>query len=223
MRLQENGNFVKRLLTQRRSSREAGRALLLALLMAIPVVGIAQTSAAIIQTPDPLGWKGKLRFHANRAYGPLALVGMAAYAGFLQEINSPKEWGQGGGAYGERYASTLAWSGIHGAMAFGLDTALRQDPRYYRSDATGFWGRAGHAVRGTFLTRTDAGGETLATWRIGSDYGAAFLSNIWYPPRLDKPRYGLEDGSISLGFDVLGNLGAEFWPDIERTVFRRKP
>ena len=205
--------------------------------MAIPVAGIAQTSeaivpasavivptpAGIVQAPDPLGWKGKLRYHAKRAFGPVSLVGLAAYAAFLQETNSPKEWGQGGSAYGERYASTLAWAGIHGAMAFGLDTALHQDPRYYRSDVTGFWRRAGHAVRGTFVTRTDAGGETLATWRLGSDYGAAFVSNIWYPARLDKPRYGLEDGSISLGFDVLGNVGAEFWPDIKRTVFRRKP
>ena len=213
---------MTRLLTLRQLSSQGGRALLLALLMGIPVAGIAQTSAMIVQPSTPLNWKGKLQFHAKRAYGPLALVGMAAYAGFLQEINSPKEWGQGGSAYGERYASTLAWSGIHGTIAFGLDTALRQDPRYYRSDQTGFWRRAGHAVRGTILTRTDAGGETLATWRLGSDYGAAFLSNLWYPDRLDKPRYGFEQGSISLGFDVLGNLGAEFWPDIKRTVLRRK-
>jgi hypothetical protein len=213
---------VKRLLTLRRSSRDAGRVLLLVLLAAIPTAAIAQTSAMIVQTQDPLGWKGKLQYHAKRAYGPWALVGMAAYAGFLQEVNSPKEWGQGGAAYGERYASTAAWAGIHGALAFGLDTSLHQDPRYYRSDVTGFWRRTGHAVRGTILTRTDAGGETLATWRLGSDYGAAFLSNLWYPARLNTPGLGFEQGSISLGFDVLGNIGAEFWPDIKRKVLRRK-
>ncbi len=154
-----NGNSVTKLLTLRPSRREIGRALILALWMTIPVPGIAQTApgiapisagivpvsggivpttGAIVRPPDRLDWKGKLQFHAKRAYGPLALVGMAAYAGFLQEINSPKEWGQGGSAYGERYASTLAWSGIHGALAFGLDTTLHQDPRYYRSDVTGF-------------------------------------------------------------------------------------
>ena len=68
--------------------------------MAIPVAGIAQPSAALIQTTNPLDWKAKLQFHARRAYSPLALVGMAAYAGLLQEVNSPKEWGQGGSAYG---------------------------------------------------------------------------------------------------------------------------
>jgi len=66
------------------------------------------------------------------------------------------------------------------------------------------------------LTRTDSGGETLSTWRIGSAYGAAFLSNQWYPDRLNTTRLGLIQGSVTLGFDLVGNLGAEFWPDIKK-------
>jgi len=54
----------------------------------------------------------------------------------------------------------------------------------------GFWRRTGHALRGTILTRTDTGGETLSTWRIGSAYGSAFLSNMWYPDRLNTARRG---------------------------------
>jgi len=196
---------------------------MLAMLAAIPAAGIAQTSAVIAQAPDPLDWKGKLRFHAKASYGPAAILGLALYAGFLQETNSPREWGQGRAAYEERLGSTAGASGIHGALAFGLDTALRQDPRYYRSDATGFWRRTGHALRGTILTRTDSGGETLATWRIGSAYGTAFLSNLWYPARVDNAHLGFAQGSIRLGFDLVGNLASEFWPDIKRDVLRRKP
>jgi hypothetical protein len=175
-----------------------------------------------VQTSLPLDWQAKLRFHAEAAYGPLSLAGIAAYAGFLQEINSPTEWGQGAAAYGKRFASTLAWSGIHGTLAFGLDAALHEDPRYYRSQSTGFWRRSGHALRGTLLTRTDSGGETVSVWRIGSAYGAAFLSNTWYPARLDTPRYGFADGSVTLGFGFISNLGLEFWPDIKAKFFRRK-
>ena len=75
---------------------------------------------------------------------------------------------------------------------------------------------------GTILTRTDSGGETLSTWRLGSAYGAAFLSNQWYPDRLNTVRLGVLQGSMTLGFDLVGNLGAEFWPDIKRKVLRRK-
>ena len=188
---------------------------LLALSVAIPVAGIAQTS-------DALDVTGKLYFHAKSTYSPSALVGLAAYAGVLQEAGAPKEWGQGAGAYGKRFGSTLAWSGIHSARAFGLDSTLHQDPRYFRSGDGGFWRRSGHALRGTMLTRTDSGAETVSTWRIGSAYGAAFLSNQWYPDRLNTVRLGLIQGSVTLGFDLIGNLGSEFWPDIKRKVLRRR-
>jgi hypothetical protein len=184
-------------------------------LMAIPSAGIAQTA-------EPLDVTGKLQFHAESAFGPAAIVGIAAYAGALQAFNAPMEWGQGGSAYGKRVASTAGAVGIHGVLAFGLDSTLHQDPRYYRSLRSGFWHRTGHALRGTILTRTDGGGETLSTWRIGSAYGSAFLSNLWYPDRLNTGRLGLIQGSVGLGFGLAGNLASEFWPDIKRKVLRRK-
>jgi hypothetical protein len=197
------------------SSGEIGVGLLLAIALASPVTGIAQVS-------EPLDATAKLRFHGEDTYSPLALAGIAAYAGVLQADGAPKEWGSGSGAYGKRFASTLAWSGIHGAMAFGLDSTLHQDPRYSRSLRTGFWRRSAHALRGTILTRTDSGGETFSTWRVGSAYGAAYLSNQWYPDRLNTVRLGFLQGSVTLGFGLVSNLGAEFLPDIRRKVLRRK-
>jgi hypothetical protein len=174
------------------------------------------------QSPEPLGAGGKLHYHLTRAYGPLEIVGTAAYAAVLHEATAPTEWGQGGGAYAKRFASTLAWSGIHSTMAFGLDSLLHQDPRYFRSRDTSFWQRSAHALRGTILTRTDAGGETFSWWRFGSAYGAAYISNQWYPDRVNTARLGFIQGSVTVGFDLLGNLGSEFWPDVKRKVLRRK-
>jgi hypothetical protein len=152
----------------------------------------------------------------------MSLLGDAAYAAVLQEADAPREWGQGATGYGKRFGSMVAWSGIHSALAFGLDSTLHQDPRYYRSRGSGFWRRSGHALRGTLLTRTDSGGETVSTWRIGSAYGSAVLSNLWYPARLNTVRLGFIQGSVTLGFDLAGNLGKEFWPDIRRKVLRKK-
>jgi hypothetical protein len=186
----------------------------LALCCAIPFAAFAQT----IDAPDTAA---KLRFHLESAYSPTGLAGIAAYAGVLQAFDAPKEWGQGGAAYGKRVASMAGWAGIHGALAFGLDTTLHQDPRYFRSGEGGFWRRAGHSLRGTILTHTDSGGETFSTWRFGSAYGAAFLSNQWYPDRLNTVRLGVLQGSVTLGFDLLGNLGKEFWPDVKRKARRK--
>ena len=182
--------------------------------MALPAVALAQTSEA-------LDWKAKLSYHARNTYAPASIAGVAAYATVLHADTAPTEWGQGGGAYAKRFGSTLAWSGIHSAMAFGLDSTLHQDPRYYRSGSGGFWRRSGHALRGTMLTRTDSGGETISTWRIGSAYGAAYLSNQWYPDRLNTVRLDLIQGSVTLGFDLAANLGSEFWPDIKRKALRK--
>lgn len=186
------------------------------LLCAVPVVGMAQI-------PDSFDLKSKLSFHAESVYSPWSMAGSAAYAGILQGMDAPQEWGQGAGAYGKRFASTVGGSTIRAVVAFGLDSTLHQDPRYYRSRSTGLWRRSAHALRGTILTRTDRGGETLSTWRLGSAYGAAFLSNQWYPDRLNTVRLGVLQGSLQLGFDFVKNLGSEFGPDLQRTILRRKP
>jgi hypothetical protein len=186
------------------------------------VIAAAIPLAASAQSAEVFDWRAKLQFHAESTYAPTALMGFLAYGALLQKLDSPTEWGQGAGAYGERFGSMLGWSGIHSALAFGLDTTLHQDPRYYRAGGTGFWRRAGHAVRGTILTRTDSGGETLSTWRIGSAYGSTFLSDMWYPGRLNNAREGMICGSVTLGSGLAGNLGAEFWPDIKHALFHRK-
>ena len=189
---------------------------ILALSAMIPIACVAQT-----QAPEPLTWTGKFAYHAEKTYAPGYLLGFAAYAGILQAFDSPEEWGQGAAGYGKRFGSTVAWSGIHSTLAFGLDSTLHQDPRYRRSLNKGFWQRSGHALRETILTHKDKGGETLSTWRIGSAYGAAFLSNMWYPDRLNTVRLGFIQGTETLGWDLLGNLGSEFWPDLKRKVLRR--
>jgi hypothetical protein len=199
---------------------------MIAVMAVVPVTGIAQVAPVISIAPDDfvaLDVNQKLTYAAVSAYGPLELLGSAAYAGILQGIGTPAEWGGGAAGYGKRLASTLACSGIHGVLAFGLDSALHEDPRYFRSRSTGFFSRAGHAVRGTILTRTDSGGETISVWRFGSAYGAAFLSNQWYPDRLNTVRLGFLQGSLRIGFDLAANLGTEFWPDIKEKILRRKP
>jgi hypothetical protein len=186
----------------------------------------ALTSALFVatcsaQTPDPDTWQSKLEFHIISAYGPVALLESAAIAGYLQATDSPREWGQGSTGYGKRAVSAMAYSGVRNAMALGLDTTLHQDPRYYRSGMTGTWRRTKYVLHSTLYTRTDSGGETLATWRFGSAYSAAFIANQWRPDRVNTTGLSLREGTTRLGFDVLGNLGSEFWPDVRKRLRRR--
>ena len=196
-------------------SRRMRSILIIGVVLAIPLTALAQSFL-------PLDTIGKLDYHIKQSVGPLAIVGDLAYAGILQEIDTPTEWGQGGSPYARRLASTAACSGIHSALAFGLDSALHEDPRYFRSAGGSFRHRVGHAFRGIILTRTDHGTETFSVWRFGSAYGAAYVSNQWYPGRLNTVALGFAQGSLQIGFDLVRNLASEFGPDIKRMVFRRK-
>ena len=187
----------------------------------ITVLLCAVSIAGIAQTPATLDVSGKLRYHVDKTFSPGALALTGVKAGYSQWTDSPTEWGQGGQGYRRRLGSSVASSGIRAVLAFGLDSTLHQDPRYFRSGSTGFWRRTGHALRGTILTRTDSGGETLSTWRLGSAYSAAFISNQWYPDRLNTVRHGLVGGSSRLEFDLIKNVLAEFWPDIKSKITRR--
>ena len=191
-------------------------------LLAVVAVSVLVAGSAAAEDLDPARWQSKLRFHSESAYGPAALAGSAAYVGVLQELDFPREWGQGGLGYGKRLGSTLAYAGVRNLMGFGLDTALHQDPRYYRSAERGFWRRTKHAFHGTIFTRTDSGGETFATWRFASAYGATFLSNEWYPDRVNTVALGFEQGTTQIGFDLLANMGSEFWPDVKKKILRLK-
>ena len=189
--------------------------LIIGIVLAIPIAGLAQPFVA-------LSVSGKLSYQVQQSLGPLAILGDAAYAGILQGLDTPTEWGQSGSGYGKRFGSTMACSGIHSALAFGLDSTLHEDPRYFRSGGGGFWRRTGHAFRGTVLTHTDKGTETLSVWRFGSAYGAAYLSNQWYPGRLNTVGLGFAEGSLQLGFDLVRNLASEFGPDLKRKALHRR-
>ncbi|MGB7760174.1 MAG: hypothetical protein WBL61_10105 [Bryobacteraceae bacterium] len=189
--------------------------LVIGIVLAIPGAGLAQPFLA-------LSVSDKLNYQIQQSIGPLAVLGDAAYAGILQGLDTPTEWGQSGSGYGKRFGSTMACSGIHSALAFGLDSTLHEDPRYFRSGGGSFWHRAGHAFRGTILTHTDNGTESLSFWRFGSAYGAAYLSNQWYPGRLNTVGLGFSEGSLQLGFDLARNLASEFGPDLKRKILHRR-
>jgi len=148
-------------------------------------------------------------------------VGWAAYAGLQQARNDPRQWGQGAEGYGKRFASNAGYSAVRNALAFGLDSALGEDPRYYRSRRSGVWPRTKDVLRQLFICRKDSGGEAFAFWRFGGAYGAAFVSNTWLPKGANSAGDALVSGTLSISADAGVNLFNEFWPDIKKRLHRK--
>jgi hypothetical protein len=175
------------------------------------------------QFPDqdaPLSVGGKFRFHVVSVVGPAGVLKTAAYAGVVHAMGVPDEWRRGAVGYGMRLASAAGDTGIRHVLAFGMDTAMRQDPRYFGSKRHGFFPRVEHALGAVVVTRTDTGRSSIGTSRLASALGAAFLSNQWYPDRLNTAGQGFMQGGIILGFDAAGNILSEFWPDLKKLVHR---
>jgi hypothetical protein len=153
--------------------------------------------------------------------GPGAAIKSVAVAGIAQWRDKPTEWGQGMDGYGRRIGYRYLRRSVNNSVEFSVGALIGEDPRYFRARNPGLWGRVGHATKSVFVSPTADGGRRFAFARFAGAYGGAWISNAWYPQRLQSPEDVLRRGSYSLGGEILGNLWREFWPDVRRRVFRR--
>jgi hypothetical protein len=144
-------------------------------------------------------------------FGPYPILTSAATAGFHQANNSPSEWGQGFGAYSERFASSFGIAAIETSTRYGLAKIVREDTLYYECDCKGFGHRLRHAVLSSITGRRGADGHRVISFAsISAPYAGAFAATyIWYPRR-----YGAGDairmGSYGLLGYAGGNISLEF-------------
>jgi hypothetical protein len=160
----------------------------------------------------PLTSSERWRMYILSTFGPEAIVRASTSAGISQWNGTPKEWGQGAEAYGERFGNSFAQHVIFKTMEAGAAAALHEDNRYTQSSETVFWKRMKHAVGSTFVARNDAGDPHFAYSRVGSAAGAAFISRVWQPPSVGSAGDGAVSFGISMGFEVGWNIFREFAP-----------
>jgi hypothetical protein len=173
------------------------------------------------QTETRLGMERRLEILMWSIAGPVAITKTVAVAGLRHAADSPPEWGQGMAGYGRRVGYRHLRRTVNNSVEFGVGALIGEDPRYFRSNKLGFWGRVGHAASSAFVARVDGGGTRFAYARFAGAYGGAAIANAWYPERVRGPGYTLARGTYSIGGEIVGNLWREFWPDIKRKVFRR--
>jgi len=146
--------------------------------------------------------------------GPVPLLGEAAAAGFGQWTDHPREWGEGWGAYGERYGSNLAYNGVRQTITYAASIALHEDNRYFPSHSHGFWGRSRYAIVSTFAARRPDGQQAFSVSSVSGVIGASAISSMWGPD--SSKGYGniAENAGISFAATAALNLVREFLPDM---------
>src|ERR1700676_1146926 len=164
------------------------------------------------------------KFHLATAgvfdYFTFPFVG--ALAAIDQANNSPKSWGQGWGAYGQRYGESFADNGIGTVMTTAIfPSMLHEDPRYYQMGKGTVSNPDYHPTNPLFITRTDAGNERFNYSEVVGNAAAAAFSNVYHAPEDRTVGRNLGTLGMLIMWDGLSNEMKEFWPDIRRKVFRK--
>lgn len=176
-------------------------------------------------TPDSpaLDVSGKLNYYADKVFSPLALLQDSGEIAYAHLHNNPKEWGEGWHGLWRRGADNVGYDAIRNTFMLSLNAASREDPRYFRLGEGNFFQRTGYAVAQPMVGHADGGKKVLPWVRFAATFGVAFLSNAWYPDRMNDTRHALLRGVYTLGTDATKNFSYEFWPDLKKKLSRRKP
>jgi hypothetical protein len=186
-----------------------------------PQSGGANLKPAADVGPKSPQWSGlsvedKLRYDARHFVGIDNIVYAGIGAALDQWRDRPSEWGQGWGAFGDRYASHLGQYAIQRSIMYPVQALDHEDPRYFRSKRTSYKGRIGDAFLHTVWRHNDSGGMMPAYSEFLGDYGAAAVSRMWWPDKYHTGSAIFIAGSDTLLIDAGINVFREFTPDIKR-------
>jgi hypothetical protein len=178
------------------------------------------------QNAPPLTSKQKFHLFVSGTLDPFPFGVYAIQAAVEQAKDAHSSYGQGAAGYAKRFGAALAdGTSARFFATYAFASLLHQDPRYFRKGEGSGWSRVGYSMSRGFVTRADSG-KTQPNWsNILGKFTGAGLSNLYYPADDRGGSLTLSRVAISLSYQMLGNLGIEFWPEIHRKVFRgnKKP
>jgi len=163
----------------------------------------------------------RFQWFIQSTVGPETLAVGLFSAGIGTARDAPREYGGHWGGFADRYGMRLTGVSTGNAMEAGLGAIWGEDPRYFRAYHQNFAGRIRNVVGMSFLAHNRSGQLSPAYARYVAMPGNNFLSNTW---RADSEANN-RAAAVRTGLGFLGLMGknafTEFWPDVDRRVFRR--
>lgn len=171
----------------------------------------------------PLSFREKFWLATEDTFDYSDFIFVGGLAGISMAQKSEPSFGQGAEGYGQYYWHIFVDGAIENYMTEAIVPAVtKEDPRYYTLGKGGFFKRTGYAVSRLFITRTDAGKNTLNISEIVGAGAAAGIGNAYYPAQSNPLVKTYQRWGTQVGLDGVFNIFKEFWPDIDQTVFRGK-
>jgi hypothetical protein len=177
-----------------------------------------QNSAVLflpVKTSQHLSFSDKFTIYAHQTFGPPAVVfpAFAAGMGMANPRNHyPRDWKEGGGAFGRLYGDSIAMTTSGRTARFLTGVALHEDPRYLRSNSKNPLMRTMHAVAFTFIDKTDSGGNTIAFSNFAGAAAGGFVGNAYLPHGYNDLTHAEQRMTIQFASIAIQNIAAEFQP-----------
>ncbi len=171
------------------------------------------------QGPLTTGEKYNIAWH--QFFDVSAHFGNLLQAAISQGANSIPHYGQGWGAFGERFAAQEGDQFTGSMLIYGvLPQVFHQDPRYFRKGKGSAWSRIGYAASRVLIARSDTGNSMFNVSQIFGQLGQAGISLSYYPHE-DRNVTGLFSGwAINQFYNIGWNQLKEFTPDLGAYISR---
>jgi hypothetical protein len=168
------------------------------------------------ENQGPLTVKEKYNIAWHQFWDLSAHFGNVLQASISQAANSIPHYGQGWGAFGERYLAQEGDQFTGSMLIYGvLPSLLHHDPRYFRKGRGKAWSRVAYAAERVVISRTDSGNPTFNFSQVFGQLGQASISAYTYYPKEDRKLRGVLSGwAINQGYNIGWNQLKEFTPDL---------
>jgi hypothetical protein len=191
----------------------------------LKVIPDFQTVRDNSQPVPPLTPGEKWKLAWKETSDPFNIASAAMTAAFSQRDNATPKYGEGWPAYAKRFGAANGDFATQNFFTAGVfANLLKQDPRYFRKGpSAGVMTRIWYSATRLFVCRNDAGRWVFnSSGLLGMSAGIA-ASNLYYPSA--SRNAGVMAGRIetSLFGGFTGNLLSEFWPDLQKKFFQKKP
>lgn len=175
------------------------------------------------ENQGPLTPKEKFNIAWHQYWDQSAHFGNLFQATISQAADGLPHYGQGWGAFGERFLAQEGDQFTGSFLIYGIiPTALHQDPRYFRRGKGSAWSRIVYAATRVVIARTDSGRPMLNVSQLAGQMGQAAISLSYYPQQ-DRDERGLFVGwAINQGYNIGWNQLKEFTPDLGAYLARRR-
>lgn len=170
----------------------------------------------------PMTVREKYILSVHQMFDFSAHIGNAFQSALQQASNGQPHYGQGWGAYGERFAASEGDQVTSSFFIFGfLPAVLHEDPRYFRRGRGSFASRSWYAITRTAITRKDSGEPTFNTPQVLGQLLQGAISTSYYPDK-DRSVTGVfAQWGINLAYTGAYSTLREYYPDLLQWVFHR--